>query len=105
MAARRGHAALANMLQSKASLAAAVASREGTSKAAGGGSKAAGAGPATLVIAPDECLLHRTCPEPIVRGRVEPPPDNVLRLRVLTDPGAHAAVGLAGALEGHAAVV
>ena len=41
-----------------------------------------------LVIAPEECWLHRTAPEPLVRGGLEaPPPENVGRLRVLMTPG------------------
>ena len=41
---------------------------------------------ATLVLAPDECLLHFTAPEPL-RSNSKPPPENVERLRVLTNPG------------------
>ncbi len=40
-----------------------------------------------LFIAPNECFLHRTAPEPIIRGGTDPPPENVHRLRVLTQPG------------------
>lgn len=41
----------------------------------------------TLIVAPAECYSHRTCPEPITREGPEPPPENVNRLKVLTDPG------------------
>ena len=47
-----------------------------------------GVGGGTLVIAPEECLAHRTAPEPIVRGGPDAPPENVNRLHVLTHPGA-----------------
>ena len=40
--------------------------------------------PPLLVLAPDECLAHRTAPEPITRAGAEPPPENVGRLTVLT---------------------
>ena len=52
-----------------------------------------GVGGGTLVIAPEECLAHRTAPEPLVRGGPDAPPENVNRLHVLTHPGAHAAAG------------
>ncbi len=41
----------------------------------------------TLVVAPADCFSHRTCPEPIVRDGPDIPPENVNRLKVLTDPG------------------
>ena len=41
----------------------------------------------TLLVAPDECHLHNTCPFPIVRGSRPPPPENINRLHVLTDSG------------------
>lgn len=41
----------------------------------------------TLILAPEECLLHRTHPEPFTRGTAEPPPENVQRLHVLTRHG------------------
>lgn len=41
----------------------------------------------TLIVAPAECFGHRTCPEPIVRDGPDIPPENVNRLKVLTDPG------------------
>lgn len=40
----------------------------------------------TLVVAPTDCFGHRTCPEPIVRDGPDIPPENVNRLKVLTDP-------------------
>ena len=42
---------------------------------------------ATVIVAPAECHSHRTCPEPITRDGPEPPPENVNRLKVLTNPG------------------
>lgn len=42
---------------------------------------------ATLLVAPDECHLHNTCPFPILRGSRPPPPENINRLHVLTDSG------------------
>ncbi|KAK9916049.1 hypothetical protein WJX75_007812 [Coccomyxa subellipsoidea] len=39
----------------------------------------------TLLVAPDECHMHNTCPFPIVRGSRPPPPENINRLHVLTD--------------------
>ena len=48
---------------------------------------AEGAPPATLVVAPDACLQHHTCPEPLTRATPDVPPENVQRLLVLTDPG------------------
>ena len=45
----------------------------------------------TLIIAPAECYSHHTCPEPIVRGGPDIPPENVNRLKVLTDPGSSCA--------------
>ena len=43
--------------------------------------------PKTLVMVPPECLEHHTCPWPILRGKVEAPPENVDRLTVLVEPG------------------
>ena len=40
----------------------------------------------TLILAPTECLSHHTAPWPIVRGD-SPPPENVNRITVLTEPG------------------
>lgn len=42
---------------------------------------------ATLIVAPSECHYHRTCPEPITRAGPECPPENVNRLKVLTNRG------------------
>jgi hypothetical protein len=50
-----------------------------------------GVGGGTLVLAPAECVAHRTAPEPIARGGPDPPPENVNRLHVLTHAGARAA--------------
>lgn len=55
----------------------------GNSEEGGGG----GGRGQCLLIAPEECELHRTAPEPMIRGVAEPPPENVNRLRVLTPPG------------------
>jgi len=57
----------------------------GDSGSDGGGG---GGGGGTLVLAPAECLAHRTAPEPIARGGPDPPPENVNRLHVLTHAGA-----------------
>lgn len=74
LATRRGHAALAAMM--------------GGAPAAAAEQQQAEAGEAhTLVLAPPQCLAHFTCPEPIVRGGPDPPPENVNRLKVLTTPG------------------
>ncbi|KAL6757381.1 histone deacetylase domain-containing protein [Haematococcus lacustris] len=44
--------------------------------------------PATLlVLAPEECCLHHTAPQPWARGSPDPPPENPHRLAVLTNPG------------------
>ena len=40
--------------------------------------------PPPVIIAPDECFLHHTCP-PISRLGRDPPPENVNRLQVLLD--------------------
>ncbi|BDA44253.1 probable type-2 histone deacetylase 2 at C-terminar half [Coccomyxa sp. Obi] len=40
---------------------------------------------AMLLVAPDECHMHNTCPFPILRGSRSPPPENINRLHVLTD--------------------
>lgn len=39
----------------------------------------------TMILCHELCILHRTCP-PIRRDSPEPPPENVRRLQVLTDP-------------------
>ncbi len=49
----------------------------------------------TRLFAPAECRQHLTAPEPIRRGGPPPPPENVNRLRVLTDPGAEEEARLA----------
>lgn len=41
----------------------------------------------TLLLAPPECLQHHTVAWPIIRGGPDPPPENVNRLTVLTQPG------------------
>ena len=41
----------------------------------------------TMLLAPPECHQHITGPVPVIRGGREPPPENVDRLSVLTDPG------------------
>ena len=43
--------------------------------------------PPTLLVAPPACLEHRTYAEPYVRGDSDVPPENVERLRILTQPG------------------
>jgi hypothetical protein len=63
---------------------AAAAASGSTSAAAPGGAVGA-----TLLLAPEECFLHRTAPEPLRRGGPEPPPENINRLHVLTRPGGH----------------
>ena len=50
-------------------------------------SRPAPSSPVTLVLAPEECLLHYTAPEPIARTGPPPPPENVERLKVLTREG------------------
>lgn len=40
----------------------------------------------TLIVAPPECREHHTAPWPIERSDDPPPPENVNRLTVLTDP-------------------
>uniref|UniRef100_A0A6S8IVI8 Histone deacetylase domain-containing protein n=1 Tax=Dunaliella tertiolecta TaxID=3047 RepID=A0A6S8IVI8_DUNTE len=48
---------------------------------------APGPQPPLLIIAPEECHMHYTAPDPIVRGAASnPPPENVGRLHVLTRP-------------------
>ncbi|KAK9865158.1 hypothetical protein WJX84_010261 [Apatococcus fuscideae] len=71
VALKRGHQAVAAYLQEP----------EGAPSEA-----AEGAPPATLVVAPDACLQHHTCPEPLTRATPDVPPENVQRLLVLTDP-------------------
>eukprot|EP00879_Flechtneria_rotunda_P013392 GHRR01013982.1.p1 GENE.GHRR01013982.1~~GHRR01013982.1.p1 ORF type:complete len:768 (+),score=320.97 GHRR01013982.1:988-3291(+) len=116
LAEHRGHAALAAMLQAAdaaaaAGAAAAVPSAAVDNATAAGAAAGAAAGvaaaaavaacktaaagsqqasciqrPPTLIVAPLECELHRTCPDPLPRG-MHPPPENVERIRVLTAPG------------------
>ena len=50
---------------------------------------------ATLVLAPEECLLHMTEAEPL-RCNSRPHPENVERLRVLTNPGEYGGRGGGG---------
>lgn len=42
--------------------------------------------PPTVIFAPPECLDHHTAPDPITRNAPDPPPENVNRLHVLTNP-------------------
>ncbi|EFJ43924.1 hypothetical protein VOLCADRAFT_118904 [Volvox carteri f. nagariensis] len=94
LARRRGHPALADLLTEAAAAkavpdaAAAVPAMTTMTLGADGGAAAAdGRGcRRTLLLAPAECLLHRTAPEPIERSDAEPPPENVNRLHVLTQP-------------------
>lgn len=81
LAAKRGHAALAAELGGSTAAVAAAAAVAGNSEAA------QAAGGRTLLVAPPQCREHFTCPDPIVRGGPDPPPENVNRLHVLTDPG------------------
>jgi Histone deacetylase domain/Ankyrin repeats (3 copies) len=41
----------------------------------------------TLLVAPHACFEHHTAPEPVDASLDHPPPENVNRLRVLTEPG------------------
>jgi hypothetical protein len=98
LAERRGHKALAARLRSAAAAAAEsaaagadAASRAAAAAAASARSNAAGTDSAvaqlpTLIVAPPECELHRTCPDPLPRG-CHPPPENVERIRVLAQEG------------------
>ena len=74
LAAKRGHAALAAQLA-------------GALPAVAASGQQAAQQRSTLLVAPPHCLRHLTCPEPIVRGGQDPPPENVNRLRVLTTQG------------------
>ncbi|GAB4814038.1 hypothetical protein N2152v2_001084 [Parachlorella kessleri] len=78
MAARRGHAALAAQLAGALPAGPATAVQHASQHHS------------TLLVAPPQCLRHLTCPEPVVRGGQDPPPENVNRLRVLTTPGSGA---------------
>jgi hypothetical protein len=98
LAERRGHKALAARLRSAAAAAAesaaagvAAANRAAAAAAAAASSGAAGTDSTveqlpTLIVAPPECELHRTCPDPLPRG-CHPPPENVDRIRVLAQEG------------------
>eukprot|EP00878_Enallax_costatus_P016221 GHUV01017014.1.p1 GENE.GHUV01017014.1~~GHUV01017014.1.p1 ORF type:complete len:704 (+),score=270.00 GHUV01017014.1:1195-3306(+) len=83
LAARRGHQILA------AGLAAAAAAGDAAASVRLGHSSVDAADlssrPRTLVVAPPECELHRTCPDPLPRG-MHAPPENVERIRVLVNP-------------------
>ncbi|KAF6259471.1 Arginase/deacetylase [Scenedesmus sp. NREL 46B-D3] len=97
LAERRGHKALAARLRSAAAAAAEAAAagpaaaNHAAAAAAAAGSNAAGMDSTvkqlpTLIVAPPECELHRTCPDPLPRG-CHPPPENVDRIRVLSQEG------------------
>lgn len=83
LAERRGHRALAELLRKAAAAApdAAVGNAAAAAEAAGSVSRQR-----TLIVAPPECELHRTCPDPLPRG-IHPPPENVDRIHVLVHPG------------------
>jgi acetoin utilization deacetylase AcuC-like enzyme/ankyrin repeat protein len=83
-ARRRGHEALSRALSPGAS-APGAAELAAAALASDGGDDATAENTRLLLIAPDECLEHRTAPEPRPRSAPEPPPENVGRLRVLTD--------------------
>lgn len=78
LARRRGHAVLASTLQSAASDVSAAMALIPLLPASL---------KPTLVVAPPECRLHRTYPEPATRGVIHPPPENVDRLDVLVAEG------------------
>ena len=63
MASARGFGAIAKMFKTSISIAADEAKKR-------------------VIIAPDTCFLHHSCP-PITRGGEDPPPENVNRLNVL----------------------
>ncbi|GLI65150.1 hypothetical protein VaNZ11_008553, partial [Volvox africanus] len=88
LARRRGHVALAEMLVEAAAIKGPPPAGTPAGAAAAPAADAAAPAPPlrTLLLAPEECLLHRTAPEPIVRSDSEPPPENVSRLHVLTNP-------------------
>ncbi|WIA10571.1 hypothetical protein OEZ85_010758 [Tetradesmus obliquus] len=93
LAHRRGHTALAARLRAAAAAAAEAAAAGGTAanRAAAAAAAADGADDTvkqlpTLIVAPHECELHRTCPDPLPRG-CHPPPENVDRIRVLSQEG------------------
>ena len=76
-ASRRGHEALSKALSLEAASKVAAAALAADAEVKGN--------ERLLLVAPDECLEHRTAPEPRPRSAPEPPPENVGRLRVLTD--------------------
>jgi acetoin utilization deacetylase AcuC-like enzyme/ankyrin repeat protein len=76
LAARRGHAPAAALLRAAGAPPPAAAAAAAAPRAAAG---------RTLVLAPPECLEHRTAPS-LARG-ADVPPENVNRLSVLTRPG------------------
>ncbi|GIL78691.1 hypothetical protein Vretifemale_8102 [Volvox reticuliferus] len=82
LARRRGHSSLAEMLVEAAAVKGLPAG-----PAAAEADDAPAEARRTMLLAPEECLLHRTAPEPIERSDSEPPPENVSRLHVLTRPG------------------
>jgi hypothetical protein len=97
LAERRGHKALAARLRAAAAAAAeaaaagaAAANRDAAAAAASDGAAADADGVVrqlpTLIVAPPECELHRTCPDPLPHG-CHPPPENVDRIRVLAQEG------------------
>lgn len=95
LAHRRGHIALSTMLSAAAAATAAapdrpMAAAERTAAAVAGSNHGTSISlcdnkPRTLIVAPPECELHRTCPDPLPRG-MHAPPENVERLRVLVTP-------------------
>ncbi|MEW5318555.1 MAG: hypothetical protein WDW38_009769 [Sanguina aurantia] len=99
LAGLRGHAALCLALSpptghatsqhgaSVASSAPTLAELSTTPTAAAAAAAAAVVQTAVAIIAPPECLLHRTAPEPITRSGEAPPPENINRLHVLTKEG------------------
>jgi hypothetical protein len=86
------HAAAAGVADKHGYTPTQLAQRRGFKALAGQLQQGGPAGPAggdrsrTLVVAPPECQLHFTCPDPLPRG-MSPPPENVDRLRVLVDEG------------------
>jgi len=84
-ASRRGHEALAKALALEGGGAAAV-SKVAAAALAADKVEETEKTRKMLLVAPDECLEHRTAPEPRPRSAPEPPPENVGRLKVLTDP-------------------
>ena len=102
-ASRRGHEALSKALGLEAAAAAAKVAALALAAADEGKSGEGGKGGRMLLVAPDKCLEHRTAPEPRPRSAPEPPPENVGRLKVLTDPVDGLLVGSGFVAEGEAA--